>query len=49
MDVDLIQKVIFTLNGVEVKGEENLDRLLGCINVLKEIVAQESKEGEVNG
>ena len=49
MNVDLIQKIIFTLNGVEVKGGENLDRLLGCINALKEIIAQESKEGEVNG
>ena len=49
MNVDLIQKIIFTLNGVEVKGEKNLDRLLGCINALKEIVVQESKEGEVNG
>lgn len=43
--------VISTLNGVEVKGKDNLDRLLGCINALETIVqASEMKAGaESNG
>lgn len=35
----LIRLVISTLNSVEVKGKENLDKLLGSINAL-ETVAQ---------
>ena len=34
----LIRAVISTLNGVEVKGKENLDGLLGSINALESIV-----------
>lgn len=38
MDTTLIKMVISTLNGVEVKGKDNLDRLLGCINALESVV-----------
>lgn len=38
MDIKLIQMVIATLNCVEVRGKDNLDRLLGCINALENIV-----------
>ena len=54
----LIRLVISTLNGVEVKGKDNLDKLLGSINAL-ETVAQaleappappaEPPKEEVNG
>ncbi|MBO4939356.1 MAG: hypothetical protein J6C98_10240 [Oscillospiraceae bacterium] len=37
MDTKLIKMVISTLNGVEVKGKVNLDRLLGCINALESV------------
>ncbi|MBQ8797237.1 MAG: hypothetical protein IJZ56_03465 [Oscillospiraceae bacterium] len=38
MDLILIKMVISTLNGVEVKGKDNLDKLLGCINALESMV-----------
>ena len=34
----LIHLVISTLNDVEVKGKDNLDRLLGSINALENVV-----------
>lgn len=34
----LIRLVISTLNDVEVKGKDNLDKLLGSINALESIV-----------
>lgn len=56
--VNLIKAVISTLNDVEVKGKDNLDKLLGSINALETIAqaleappappAEHSKE-EVNG
>lgn len=39
----VILAVIATLNAVEVKGEENMDRLLGCINALRQLVKEEEK------
>lgn len=56
----LIRLVISTLNDVEVKGKENLDKLLGSINALESVAqileappapsapAEEQKE-DVNG
>lgn len=54
----LIRLVISTLNDVEVKGKENMDKLLGSINALESVAqileappeppAEHSKE-EVNG
>lgn len=38
MNVDLIKLVISTLNDIEVKGKNNLDKLLGCINALEDVV-----------
>ncbi len=34
---ELIRKVITTLDKVEVKGRNNLDRMLGCMNALEKI------------
>lgn len=36
---DVIRAVITTLNGVEVRGKSNLDRLLACINALESLEA----------
>lgn len=41
MNITLLKMVISTLNGVEVKGKDNLDRLLGCINALETVVRAE--------
>lgn len=49
MDIELIRRVIATLDGVEVKGKDNLDRLLGCINALQSIVDSNVKEVEADG
>lgn len=56
MDTTLIKMVISTLNGVEVKGKDNLDRLLGCINALESVVkaleaapAEPKKQEESDG
>lgn len=43
-----IQDIINTLNGIEVKGKENLDRLLGAIMAL-EALAESQKVVEENG
>lgn len=44
-DAGMIRMVISTLNDVEVKGSDNMSRLLGCINALTEIINQ-PKDGE---
>lgn len=58
--ITLIRLVISTLNDVEVKGKDNLDKLLGSINALESVAQvleappappatpEETKE-EVNG
>ena len=38
MDTNLIKMVISTLDTIEVKGRDNLDKLLGCINALESVV-----------
>lgn len=42
--MDLIKAVITTLESVEVKGAENWDKMLGCVNALKSYVAQAEAE-----
>lgn len=52
MNVTLLKMVISTLDGVEVKGKDNLDRLLGCINALESVVQAEEaakKKPAANG
>ena len=41
-----LDQIISTLNNIEVKGEGNLDRLLGCIMALKAM--QEAMQNEFN-
>ena len=38
MNTDLLRSVISTLNCIEVKGKDNLDHLLGCIQALESLV-----------
>ena len=44
----MIQMIIATLNEIEVKGKDNLSKLLGCINALTEIITQPKDGEEVN-
>jgi hypothetical protein len=50
MDSTMIRIIISTLNDVEVRGRENLDKLLGCINALESVAqsldAENSKASE---
>jgi len=49
MEIDpRIIAVINTLNTIEVKGEQNLDKLLGCIQTLKAVATPKEQE-EDNG
>ena len=57
MDVTMIRCVIATLNDIEVKGKDNLDKLLGSIMVLENVAQlmeqhtseQAVKEDKLNG
>lgn len=49
MDKKLLQSVICTLEHIEVRGRENMNMLVGCINALESVVKSlndEAKEGE---
>lgn len=38
MDIEkIIERVLITLNAVEVRGKSNMDKLLGCINALETV------------
>ena len=47
-DFGMIKLIITTLNEVEVKGADNMSKLLGCINALSEIINQPKDGEEVN-
>lgn len=40
--LELIQNVIVTLNNVDVRGKDNMSRLLGCISALEQVVQKET-------
>lgn len=46
MDSYLIRVVISTLNDIEVRGRDNLDKLLGCINALDSIAKEMDAEAD---
>lgn len=50
--MELIQQIINTLNTIEVKGKDNMSKLLGCIYALEEIIQNSEQthkeDGEVN-
>lgn len=56
-NITLLRSAVNTLNTIDVRGKENLDKMLGCINVLEHIVrnlenmknAETESEDECNG
>ena len=56
MDVTMIRCVIATLNDIEVKGKDNLDKLLGSImalegvaQMMEQLSPEATKEVEADG
>ena len=48
--MDILQTIVLTLEDIEVHGSENMSKLLGCIQALKEIInQQESAPNEEDG
>ena len=37
--MDLLQTIVLTLEDIEVHGSENMSKLLGCIQALNQIIA----------
>ena len=46
MGTTLLQKIVLTLEDVEVHGSDNLSKLLGCINALNQIINHPKEDGE---
>ena len=40
MDTTMIRCVIATLNDIEIKGKDNMDKLLGCIMAMEGLAQQ---------
>lgn len=38
--MELLQTIVLTLEDIEVKGSDNMSKLLGCINALNDYIAQ---------
>lgn len=45
MNKAYLEAIVNTLNSIEVHGKDNLSKLLGCINALESILA-EQEDGE---
>lgn len=43
-DYSMIQMIISTLNEIEVKGADNMSKLLGCINALTQFISKDGEE-----
>lgn len=37
-NIEILQMLLNTLNSIEVKGSENLDKMLGSINAIKQLI-----------
>lgn len=48
MNTELIKMIITTLDTVEVKGRDNMDKLLGCINALETVVQSSEIQNKIN-
>lgn len=44
IDKRLLARILSTLNTIEVRGSENLNSLLGCIQVLDSLIAEEDED-----
>ena len=51
--MDLLKTIVLTLEDIEVKGSDNMSKLLGCINALNRIIEEQEsapqEDGEENG
>ena len=50
--MDILQIIVLTLEDIEVKGSENMSKLLGCINALNSYIQSQPEKGdgeEING
>lgn len=49
--MDILQAIVLTLEDIEVKGSDNMSKLLGCINALNSYIQSQSEneDGELNG
>lgn len=49
--MELLKQIIITLNTIEVKGKDNMSKLLGCIYALEGMIQQneQSEEESENG
>lgn len=43
---EILSAVVLTLEDIEVRGSENMSKLLGCINALTGIINQPKEDGE---
>lgn len=43
-----LEAIVTTLNSIEVHGKDNLSKLLGCINALESILAEQEDGEKVN-
>ncbi len=44
----IIKRVIYTINQVDVRGKDNMDKLLGCIQTMERLLEQLSARKEGN-
>ena len=44
--IEILKKVIATLDNIEVHGKENLNRLLACIQTLENVCAEVENEAD---
>ena len=47
--MDLLQTIVLTVEDIEVHGSENMSKLLGCIQALKEIINQQESAPNEDG
>ena len=48
MNKAYLEAIVTTLNSIEVHGKDNLSKLLGCINALESILAEQEDGEKVN-
>lgn len=46
MSTEVLRGIILTLENIEVRGQKNLQALLGCITILQRELAQMTQEGD---
>lgn len=49
MDTTIIKLVLNTLEDIEIKGKQNIDAMLGCMNALESFIQQVESENKEEG